>query len=109
MSQWYKKWYGRNVPTSSMMSHRMAMMNQVNLNRLRTAKPFDKEFIKQMVPHHQMAIMMAKMALKNSKKPKIRNLANSIVKTQSAEIKEMGQWYKKWYGTNLPASSNMVS
>ena len=108
MSQWYRKWYGRNVPTSSMMSHRMAMLNQVNLNKLRTAEPFDKEFIKQMVPHHQMAIMMGQMALKNSKRHKIRNLVNSIVKTQSAEIKEMGQWYKKWYGTNLPASPGMM-
>ena len=108
MSQWYRKWYGRNIPTSSMIVHRMAMMNPVDLNKLRTAEPFDKEFIKQMVPHHKMGIMMVQIALKNLKHPQIRKLANSIVKTQSAEIKEMGQWYKRWYGTNLPASSGMM-
>ncbi|MGB9979545.1 DUF305 domain-containing protein [Methanobacterium sp.] len=104
MNQWYKKWYGTNVPTSSMKM--MGMKNQTNLNKLKTAKPFDKEFIKQMIPHHQMAIMMAQMAIKNSKQPQIRNFAKSVIKTQSAEIKEMRQWYKQWYGTNISVSSN---
>jgi uncharacterized protein (DUF305 family) len=90
------------------MGHGMGMMNSTNLDKLKTAKPFDKEFIKQMVPHHQMAIMMAQMALKNSKHPQIRNLANSIIKTQSAEIYKMRQWYKQWYGTNLLTSSSMI-
>ena len=104
MNQWYKKWYGTNVPTSSMRM--MGMTNPTNLNKLKTAKPFDKEFIKQMIPHHQMAIMMAQMALKNTKRPEIRNLAKSVIKSQSAEIKEMRQWYKQWYGTNIPVSTN---
>ena len=101
MSQWYKKWYGTNVPASS-----MSMKNPTNLNKLKTVRPFDKEFIKQMIPHHQMAIMMAQMALKDSKNSKIRNFAKSIIKTQSAEINEMHQWYKQWYGTNIRVSSN---
>ncbi len=102
MHQRYKKWYGGNVFASD-------MMDTTNLNRLKTAKPFDKGFIKQMVPHHQMAMKMSRMALKDAKHPEIRKLARSIIKAQSAEIKEMQQWYKKWYGTNVPASSSMMS
>ena len=101
MRQWYKKWYGTNVPASS-----MSMNNPTNLNKLKTVEPFDKEFIKQMIPHHQMAIMMAQMALKDSKQPRIRNFAKSVIKTQSAEINEMRLWYKQWYGTNIPVSLN---
>ncbi len=107
MRYWYKKWYGKDVPRSSMMNK--AMKKMVNLNRLESAKPFDKEFIRQMVPHHQMAVMMARIALKNGKHPEIRRLSRSIIKSQSAEITEMRNLYKKWYGKNLPNSPNMMS
>ncbi len=108
MRQWYRKWYGKDIPTSRMMDHRNSMMSAVDLNRLKTAKHFDKEFIRQMVPHHQMAVMMSRMVLNNTKHPEIRKLANSIIKSQSAEIKEMRQWYKKWYGTSLPTRPVMM-
>lgn len=55
-----------------------------------------------MTLHHQMAIMMAQMALNNSDRPEIRSLAESIIKTQSAEIEEMMGWYRDWYGTDVP-------
>lgn len=100
MRQWYKEWYGTDVPPNSGM-----MGNVTDLNRLENAKPFDKEFIEQMVPHHQMAIMMARMVLYHSNNPEIRGLAESIIKSQSAEIEEMRTWYKKWYGTDVPTYS----
>lgn len=97
MRQWYKEWYGTDVPVNSHM-----MMNSTDLNRLKNAKHFDKEFIEQMVPHHQMAIMMAQMVLYHSNRPEIRGLSESIIKSQSAEIEEMRTWYKEWYGTDVP-------
>jgi uncharacterized protein (DUF305 family) len=96
MRQWYKEWYGTDVPDDS------HMMNVTDINRLKNAKDFDKEFIEQMVPHHQMAIMMAQMVLYHSNRPEIRGLAESIIKSQSKEIDEMRTWYKEWYGTNVP-------
>jgi len=108
MRQWYKEWYGTDVPANPSMMGSRSMMNTTDLNKLENAKPFDKEFIEQMVPHHQMAIMMAQMVLNNSDRPEIRNLAASIIKTQSAEITEMRQWYKEWYGTDVPISSGMM-
>lgn len=108
MRQWYKEWYGTDVPASSGRMGHGGMMNTTDLNKLENAKPFDKEFIEQMVPHHQMAIMMAQMVLNNSNRPEIRNLASSIIKTQSAEIAEMRQWYKEWYGTDVPTGPGMM-
>lgn len=103
MREWYKKWYGTDVPASSRM-----MGNMTDLEELENAKPFDKEFIEQMTLHHQMAIMMAQMAMNNSNRPEIRGIANSIIKTQSAEISEMRQWYKEWYGTDVPTYPGMM-
>jgi uncharacterized protein (DUF305 family) len=106
MRSWYKSWYGTDVPSNSnMMGFGMGMMgNRTDLKQLENAQPFDKEFIEQMIPHHQMGIMMAKMVLVNSNRQEIRSLAESIIKTQSLEIEEMRNWYRNWYGVDVPVS-----
>ena len=48
-----------------------------------------------MIPHHQMAVMMAAMVL-DSPHPELRNLGKAIIQTQSAEIEQMLQWQKAW-------------
>jgi uncharacterized protein (DUF305 family) len=62
------------------------------------AAPFDRAFIEQMVLHHQMAVMMASMALPRAQHPELRELLVSIIQSQSAEIQQMRRWYADWYG-----------
>lgn len=69
----------------------------INIYALQNASDFDREFIQQMVPHHQMAVMMSSMVLNSAEHPELRNLAKSIVNSQSAEIQQMQQWYQTWY------------
>jgi hypothetical protein len=40
---------------------------------------------------------MSQMIAKKTTKPQIRNLAKSIIKSQTAEIRQMEQWYQNWY------------
>ncbi len=67
-----------------------------DLSALQNATDFDREFIEQMIPHHQMAVRMASMVLNSSQHPEIRNLAQSIINSQTAEIEQMEQWYRSW-------------
>jgi uncharacterized protein (DUF305 family) len=118
MRSWYKQWYGTDVPDWSpamgrgMHRNRMAsspmpgMMGRgamgrgamgTNLAALEDAASFDQEFLAQMIPHHQMAIMMSTMVANSATHPEIRDLAQSIVRSQSAEIEQMQQWYQTWY------------
>ncbi len=50
---------------------------------------------------------MANLALIKAKHPEVKKLAQSIIKDQNREIEQMKAWYKKWYGTEVPASSGM--
>jgi len=66
-------------------------------------KQMDRHFIERMIPHHQDAIEMAKLALDKSKKSEIKQLARDIINSQTAEIDTMKKWYKEWFGTDVPA------
>jgi uncharacterized protein (DUF305 family) len=120
MRAWYAAWYGAPVPPSTMeamrgtpgMADTMGMMGAMGMGSmmggpgpthqdpqaLDGAAPFDKAFIEQMVPHHQMAVMMAAMALQGTQHPELRELLVAIIQNQSAEIQQMRQWYLAWYG-----------
>lgn len=73
------------------------MSEDADIERLKNASPFDKEFIEQMIPHHQMAVMMAQMMLQASDRDEIRTLAQNIITSQSREITQMREWHKQWY------------
>ena len=49
----------------------------------------DKHFIEQMIPHHDGAVAMAKLALEKSNRPEIKTLANAIIEGQTKEIQDM--------------------
>ena len=62
----------------------------------------DKHFIEQMIPHHDGAVAMAKLALEKSKRPAIKTLANAIIEGQTKEINDMRGWYKNWFSKDVP-------
>lgn len=109
MKGWYKDWYKKDVPDSvsymghSMMNHSQGMMmggmmgNETDMETLKNAKDFDAEFIKQMIPHHQMAVMMAQMVVAGSGREEIKKLAQDIIQSQTTEINQMREWYQNWY------------
>ncbi|MBD2194512.1 MULTISPECIES: DUF305 domain-containing protein [Calothrix] len=118
MKSWYKAWYGKDLPATGTNHQNMQPKPEgtgeqaqsmkckmrgmkIDLVALKNAPDFDKEFIQQMVPHHRMAVKMAQMASKKSTKSEIKNLAESIIKTQTAEIQQMEQWYQDWYKSKV--------
>lgn len=55
----------------------------------------DVDFRVHMIPHHQGAVDMAKVALKHVKDPETKKMAESIIKDQEREVGEMQAWLKK--------------
>ena len=105
MRSWYLSWYGTEVsedtgefrgPGGGMMGGGM-MHDEADMEVLKAAAVFDQEFIGQMIPHHQMGVMMARMVLARTDRPEIEQLAQSIIETQTNEIELMRDWYREWY------------
>jgi uncharacterized protein (DUF305 family) len=105
MKQWYQEWFGEEVPSTSaamghgpsMMMHGGMMGDTTDMQSLEAAADFDKTFIEEMIPHHQMAVMMAQMLLSATERPEMKKLAEDIIEAQAREINSMRSWYQQWY------------
>nr|WP_280517141.1 DUF305 domain-containing protein [Microvirga massiliensis] len=52
----------------------------------------DADFVRNMIAHHQGAVDMAKIEVAFGKDPKIRQLAEAVIKAQEEEIAMMRSW-----------------
>jgi uncharacterized protein (DUF305 family) len=101
MRSWHEDWFGGEVQenTWGMMGGSMMMHGESftgDLDDLRAASDFDLEFIRQMIPHHEMAIMMASMLQATTGRTEMKELADQIINSQSKEIQVMQGWYQAW-------------
>jgi uncharacterized protein (DUF305 family) len=67
--------------------HMMGMSGDVA--SLKNAIPFDRAFLRMMIPHHQGAVVMAKAELAKGKGRALKRLAQNIITAQQREIREM--------------------
>ena len=99
MKRWREQWYAGKPPALNMemagMNDSMKGMDMTKMNASSGAA-FDSEFVNQMTPHHQGAIVMAREALTKAEHAEIKTLANQIIQAQEAEIKTMQDWKAKW-------------
>ncbi len=108
MKKWYKEWFGRDLPTGSNVMNQHGMMGnstgmhmgmmggEMDLERLENAQDFDQAFVEDMIPHHQMAVMMASMLKNGTQREEMKKLADNIINSQTAEINTMRGWLVDW-------------
>jgi|SRR3989344_1822112 len=113
MRGWYQSWYGAAVPQSGMGGmrpsdergsteasrpnvHMGGMTGDPDMLKSVSAADFDREFINEMIPHHEMAVMMAQMLAAGTDRPEMKQLASNIITSQSSEIELMRGWLRSW-------------
>jgi uncharacterized protein (DUF305 family) len=67
--------------------HMMGMDGVVS--SLKTATPFDPAFLRMMIPHHEGALVMAKVELAKGRDAELKALARQILAAQQREIAAM--------------------
>jgi uncharacterized protein (DUF305 family) len=93
MRQWRQSWYPELGPTTGMEMEMGSM--EISSD---TGKPFEQRFIEAMIPHHEGAIGMAKDAQQKAEHEEIKQVSGAIITAQEAEIAQMQQWLKEWFG-----------
>lgn len=81
-------------------SHMMSSLDE-------EGKSFDLQFIDQMIPHHEGALMSSEHMISNSKHPEMRQLYEDIQISQSEQIEQMQEWRNEWYPDAEKASGMM--
>ena len=99
MKQWREAWFAGKPSALNMEMNGMGdSMKGMNMSALTTptGKDFDIEFVNQMMPHHEGAVVMAREALTKAEHAELKTLANQIIAAQEAEIKQMQNWKAQW-------------
>jgi len=94
MQDWLEK--NKDVKSTS-GDNSMKLMQSMNSRMnpdMKMSGDTDKDFISMMIMHHQGAIDMASVEIKNGTDPKIKKMAEEIIKKQKIEIEQMKQWQK---------------
>lgn len=95
MRDWRKEWLGveEDAPASPLspeMLHAMGM--DVDLDALARSRPYGPAFYTAMIPHHQAAVAMARRLLLSDPHPRMRRLAEAMIRGQSEEIVRMRRY-----------------
>lgn len=72
-----------------------------------TGETYDRNFIANMIAHHQGAVDMAKLAQKNARHQELKDMADDIVSAQEKEIADMTAWQNEW-GYSSTSENNMM-
>ena len=83
------------APASPTAGDQAFAASEAEMHRLMAAasgETVDQAYIAKMIAHHQGAVAMAEVAIRDSRDPEVRRMAQAVIDTQTREIAEMRAW-----------------
>ncbi len=97
MTHWLKSWYNAKpdpMQMEMMNTDMKPMMQAVMGGTKGMMGDADRNFLENMVPHHQSAVNMAKLARTKAVRPELKTFARGVITVQSKEIAQYQMWLK---------------
>jgi uncharacterized protein (DUF305 family) len=100
MTGWLKDWYNTRPNTTQMKLMVADMQPMVDASQGKmpghsmSMGNADKNFLENMIPHHQSAVDMAKLALIKAVRPELKTFAQGVIDVQTKEITQYETWLK---------------
>jgi uncharacterized protein (DUF305 family) len=89
MKNLYRQWFKEDLPSQNVYHPMMRPLDNLS------GKELDKQFLEDMILHHQGAIKMAEEIKRFTNKPEIQQIIETIIKIQSEEIKKIERILKE--------------
>jgi uncharacterized protein (DUF305 family) len=70
-----------------------------------TTRGYDRSFMRRMAAHHEVGVVLARVAAERGTQKNVRVLGRMMVAEQEAEIRILRHWWWSWYGQHLPRPS----
>lgn len=83
-------------PSHAMHDESMSMEEMTAMLKTKTGDAFDQAFIEMMVPHHQGAIAMARIARHEAQNDELQHMAEEMIDEQRKEIRKLKRWFNQW-------------
>ena len=77
--------------------YRVSMYDKSGMSLGEADRAFDLRYVNAMIAHHTGAMLLAEQLAKNTARPEMKALAQSILADEPKAIAELYSWKKSWY------------
>lgn len=70
----------------------------------RSSAQYEIKFLKDMIVHHQMAVMMSEDCMKRATHDELKGMCRSMAADQAGEIRQMRTWLHEWHNVNVDST-----
>lgn len=72
--------------------------------RAQSSAKYEIKFLKDMIAHHQMAVMMSEECMKRATHEELKDMCHKMAADQSEEIRQMRAWLQDWYQVHVDST-----
>lgn len=93
LTGWLKSWYGATPNRLYMQMMRTDMKSMMDKAKQAAANgSADRGFLEGMIPHHQDAVDMSEICLKNAARAELMAFCQTVIEVQTSEIEQFKKW-----------------